>query len=129
MARRRLDPDAAAMPLHDSPANRQPDARARILAPCVKTLKDHEDALEVLWGDADAIVPDGEHAFRRGHLRAHVHMWWLAPAELDRVAHKVLQELDKLGLVSHDSRQLVARDLRIRLLDGDAQIDPHRAQC
>src|SRR2546422_11686034 len=95
LTRRRLDPDPAAMPFHDPPAHGQPDARARVLASGVKALKNHEDALEVLRRDADAVIADGEHAFRRARLRADMDKGSLATAELDGVADEVLQELDK----------------------------------
>src|SRR5439155_2415374 len=60
---RGLNPNPAAMPFHDPPAHGQPDARARILAPGVKALKNHEDALVVLPRDTDAVIADREHAF------------------------------------------------------------------
>src|SRR5438876_560153 len=92
---RRLDPDPAAMPLHNPPTHGQSDARARILTSGVKALKNHEDALEVVRRDADAVIPDGEDAFRRARLRAHMDLRSLATAELDGVADEVLQELHK----------------------------------
>src|SRR2546427_62363 len=116
------------MPFHDPPADGQPDARARVLTPGVKSLKDHEDALEVFRRDADAVVPDGEHAFRRARLRADMDLGSLAAAELDGVADEVLQQLDELSLVGHDSGQFVARHQGARLPDGNAQIRPHGAQ-
>ena len=94
----------------------------------MQALKNHEDALEVIRRDADAVIADGEHAFRRARPRAHMDMRSLATAELDGVADEVLQELHKLSLVGHDGGQFVVRHERARLPDRDAQIRPHGAQ-
>src|SRR6267143_633317 len=128
LAGRRLDPDAAAVPFHDPPAHGQPDARARVFAPGVQALKNHEDALEVRRRDADAVVPNGEYAFGGAGLHADVDLRSLATAELDGVADEVLQQLDHLCLVGHDGGQLIVRHQRARLFDGNTQIRAHRAQ-
>src|SRR5262249_28629011 len=52
------DPDAAAVAVDDFLADREADAGARVLALVVQALEHHEDALEVLRLDADAVVPD-----------------------------------------------------------------------
>jgi hypothetical protein len=47
-ARRRLDPDASAVPFHDLFANRQADAGAGIFRFGMKALEDDEDAFAML---------------------------------------------------------------------------------
>src|SRR5437667_12201852 len=121
---RGLDPDPAAMPLNNPPTHGQPDARARILAPGVQALKNHEDALEVVRRDADAVIPDGEDAFRRARLRTHMEMRSLATAERDGLADEDLQELHKLTLVGHDGGKFVVAYKRCSLPDRDAQVCP-----
>src|ERR1700688_4251477 len=55
-SRRRLDPNAPAVPFDDFLANGQTDTRAGILGLGMKPLKDHEDAVGVLLRDADAVI-------------------------------------------------------------------------
>src|SRR6266404_2604777 len=52
-------PDASSVPLRDFLANRQPDARARILRLRVQPLKNHENPFVVLRRDADSVVSHG----------------------------------------------------------------------
>src|SRR5206468_3389620 len=58
--RRRLDPDAPAVPAHDLLADRQSDAGAGVLLPGVEPLEDHEDPLRVLRLDPDSVVTHAE---------------------------------------------------------------------
>ena len=60
LPRFRFHPDASAVAVHDSLANGQTDARARILLAAVQTLEDEEDAFLVFGVDADAVVAHGE---------------------------------------------------------------------
>src|SRR5579884_4459179 len=46
----------AAVPLRDLPAQRQPDARPRVLGAAVQALEDAEDAARVLRLEADPVV-------------------------------------------------------------------------
>src|SRR5262249_51462177 len=59
-----LDPDAAAVALHDPLADRQADARAGVLGAAVQPLEDEKDPLAVLRLDADAVIPHGEEPLR-----------------------------------------------------------------
>ena len=52
----RLHPNSAAMPLDDLLANRETHSRPVVLLPRVQALKNHEDPLEELPVDADAVV-------------------------------------------------------------------------
>src|SRR5262245_25769715 len=56
----RLHPDQAAVPFDDLLADCEPDARACIFGSSVQPLKQHENAVEVLGIDADAVVGDTE---------------------------------------------------------------------
>src|SRR5690606_23413819 len=56
----RLDPDAAVVALDDLLADGEADPGAGILPLAVQPLEHHEDALEVLRLDADAVVRDAE---------------------------------------------------------------------
>jgi hypothetical protein len=60
MARRALDPDAAAVPLDDLLADGQTDAGARALLLQVQALEDSKDAVSELPRDADTVVVDGD---------------------------------------------------------------------
>src|SRR5258706_424121 len=96
-ARLGFDPDAPAMPLDDSFANGQPDARARILPAAVQTLEDDEYALEVMSFDADALVPHGEApGFRFGCSEVGVARGIEGP---DRI-HLLGRNVDDRGLVA-----------------------------
>src|SRR5689334_22157799 len=55
-----LQPDPAAVELHDLAAQRQPDSGAPVLIAQVQPLEDHEDPLGVLRLDADPVVADPE---------------------------------------------------------------------
>ena len=52
----RFHPDASSVAFHNLFADRQSDAGTGILLPAVKPLKDDEDALGVLRGNANAVV-------------------------------------------------------------------------
>src|SRR5262249_59660726 len=87
-----IDPDAAAMPLDNPPADSQPDPRAFILVPAMKLLKNSEDRVVILLLDPDPVILHRKDPFgsllldRDVHLRRH-----LRPAELDGIADQILQ--------------------------------------
>jgi hypothetical protein len=55
-----FDPDTAAMLFDDPLAQRKADPCPRILMAGVQALEKEEDALEILRGNPDAVVPDRE---------------------------------------------------------------------
>ena len=109
-AQLRLDPDAPAMALDDLLADGKADAGARVLAHGMQPLKQHEDALEVLRLDADAVVGHRDAPFARLLGGAHVDARQRRPAELERVADQVLEELRELHLVDVRGGQRIPGD-------------------
>src|SRR5688572_10729748 len=97
-ARARLDPDASAVALDHLLADRQPDAGSRVLALVVQPLEHHEDALEVLRLDADAVVARREFPFRFSFRNRKVNSRNRSRAEFERIADEVLEELPELHL-------------------------------
>ena len=92
----RLYPDAAPMALDDLLADRQANARARVVGPAMEALEDDKDALPVLRVDANPIVPHRKAprlALPRGR---DVHTGRLRPTELEGVAQEILEELGEL---------------------------------
>src|SRR5215467_12579381 len=90
----------------------------------MQPLEYHEDALEVLPLDADAVVGDREAPLALLLLHADVDAQRLVRLpELDRVADQVLEELSELRVVRADLGQIVVGDLGVARLDGRAQID------
>src|SRR5688500_2972274 len=112
----RLDPDLAALALHDLAADREADARALEGLAVVQALEHLEHALAVLRVDPDAVVGHGDPplgvvlALRRDpHPRAH------AGAELEGVRDQVLQHLHEREPVAEHRRQRADADLRARV--------------
>src|SRR6266496_4978458 len=141
-ARLALDPNASPVTFDDFLADRQADARARILVERVQTLENDEYLVEILRVDADAVVAHAEvpllgllpgNRLRRadgGNLairrrfahRADVDARLLRPAELDRIADEVLEKLRELRGVHNHGRHPVLGDLGGGLLDGQLEI-------
>src|SRR5947208_15730283 len=118
-----LHPDAPAVALDHLLDDRQADPGSRVLALVVQALEHHEDALEVLRLDADAVVAHREFPFRALVGGAHVHGGrGIGLAELQRVADQVLEQLRELSFVAMDRRQLVLRHRRAGVLDRGAQV-------
>ena len=67
----------------------------------VQALEQHEDALEVLGRDADAVVAHREAPAGVARLGLDVHLRRLGAAELDRVAEQVLEQLGELRRIGH----------------------------
>lgn len=79
------------MPLHDSPANGQTDAGARVAFSRVQPLEHLKNASEVLRLDADPIVLHGEDPMISVKSSGNVNFRAVCIAVFDRVANQVLQ--------------------------------------
>jgi hypothetical protein len=127
---RRIERDAAAVPLDDSLADRQPYTGAGNLLPSVEPLEHSEDPFQVLRLNAWPIVFDGEYPFCLSNgVGRNVHKGDGVVVVLDGIADEVLEDLSQLGLVCLDGGQRVVRHLRAAFLDGAAQIEERAAQC
>ena len=100
-----LGPDAAAMRLHDSLADRQTEAHPPGLAPAVRAIGPRElpeQLRQLLGGDAPALVRDGDDDVDILDRRRHADR-----GRTGRVAggvgEEVVQDLDDALLVSRDS--------------------------
>src|SRR6185503_1656310 len=104
------------MPFDNLFADAQADARARELLGRVEPLKDDENAFEVLRRDPDAIVSHGK--FPKGPLAlaANVDFHRGFPAELEGVAHEVLEQLREQAQISLHRRERVTGDFGASLL-------------
>src|SRR6267378_7242348 len=89
----RADPDAPAVALGHLLADREPDAGSRVFAHRMQALEQHEDAVEVLRLDADAVIGDADVPLARFLHRADMDAGHLLAAELERVADEVLEHL------------------------------------
>src|SRR5882672_10274277 len=93
LARRRFEPDAAAVAVDHLLADGEADAGAGVPALVVQALEHHEDALEILRLDADAVVLHGDLELvvplDRGYMDAGLRL----AVELDGVADQVLHQL------------------------------------
>src|SRR5258708_7379266 len=118
----RLDPDAPAVTLDHLLADGEPDARSRVFDLVVQPLEHHEDALEVLRLDADAIVLHHEFPVIGFRHTKNIDSGNGCRAELERVADQILQELRELQVVALELRQTLPGDRRARLLDRGAQV-------
>src|SRR4051794_26660848 len=95
----RLDPDAPAVALGDLFADGEADAGAGVFAHGMQALEQHENALEVLRLDADAVVGDADAPLRVFLQRRDANARHRLAAELERIADQVLEELRELHLV------------------------------
>ena len=122
MSRLRLHRDAASVAFHDPLADGKANARALVGGAGVKTLKDDEDAVEVLGLDADAVVLHRDRPAAFVLLRIDAHDQRLRAAELQRVADQVLEQLHHRGAIARQHRQ------RRRPLDRCARIGDRLAE-
>ena len=114
----RFHPDSPAVAIHDSLADRQADARARVLRAGVQAFEDQKDAIQRLGGNADAVVAHGEQPMVFVPRGVHVDLRRLLAAELHRVAEEVLEQLHELRAVGPDGGQFAVGDFGRRLLDA-----------
>src|SRR4051812_3309979 len=128
LAGRRLDPDAPAVALDHLAADGEADAGAGVLAHRVQALEHHEDALEVLRLDADAVVADDDVVFIGFFAPGDVDPGHARSPELERVADQVLEELRHLQLVGRHAGQRVPGHGGARLLDRRAQVGERATQ-
>src|SRR5918999_4712864 len=128
LAEARLDPDAPAVALDHLLADREADARSGVLALVVQTLEHHEDALEILRLDADAVVSNFKGPGGGSLGDPYMYPWNRSRVELERVAHQVLEELPELDLVGVHRGHGVVGHHRARLLDRRAQVVERAAQ-
>lgn len=91
--------------LQDLLADCQPDAGAGILFASVESLENNENALGVLWGDADPIVLYGEGPTVAISVGRDMNAGSFVPSELDRISNEVLEQLTQLRAVSHHRRE------------------------
>ena len=98
---------------------RQPNAGARIFVVAVQPLKDVEDLLLVLGGDADAIVADLDDNLIAGVLIGDLHLrGQLGLAIGDGVLQQVGEDLAQQGGVAFDDWQFVGnRDDAVQLVE------------
>src|SRR5574340_430848 len=86
-------PDMAAVALHHLLADGEADAGPGIFALVVQPLEHHEDALEILRLDADAVVPHRKFISLAKILHRHMDSRNGRGTELERIGHQVLEEL------------------------------------
>src|SRR5881409_899420 len=88
----------------------QSDTSAGIILLGVQALKNHEDTTEILRVDANAVVAHAEHPVSLSRFDANMDTRSCWSAKLDRVAQKILKELNQLHRVTAHSRQRIMRD-------------------
>src|SRR5438132_848988 len=106
----RADPDAPAVALGDLLTDRKPDAGPGVLAHRMQALEQHEDALEVLRLDADAVVGDADVPLAGLLHRADMDVRPRRAAELERIADQVLEDLREPHHVAVHGGQRVQGD-------------------
>jgi hypothetical protein len=99
-----------------------------VLAASVQALKDQEDALDVLWRDTDAVVPQPEKPIMPPALRPNIDEDRFIAAELDSIAEPILEELYQLRFIGHDCRQGISNDHGTALLNGRTQVRTYRPE-
>ena len=110
------------MTFDDLFANGQTDAGAGILCAVMQALEDRKDALLVLRGDADAVIPDGEHPFGPLPVYGHLDLGRLGAAKLDGIGDKILEDLQELYFIPEHHRQGVLVYYRAGLFHGFRQV-------
>ena len=118
----RLDPDAAAVPFHNRPADGQSDPGSRKDLLGVQPL----NGLKIFSRSA-ASMPMPLSRTANSHPAScvgggHVHAWCLQPAELDRVADQILEQLSQLRGIARNGGQRVAAYLGTAVLDFGSQV-------
>src|SRR5262245_38031332 len=115
--------DRATMALGDSSAHCKADAGSLVLLASMQPLKDREDAIEVFFLEADAIILHRKDAGIPLEAGIHQNLGRNALAvKLHRVAEKILEKLSHLQSVSFDHGKLPERDFGPGLLDPDLEV-------
>ena len=81
----------------------------------MQALKHPENALSMLWRDANAIILHGEHPLRRLLYRCDTNAWHRAVTKFERIANQVLQQLLNLAGVRLHRWQCLPGHLRLCL--------------
>src|SRR6266436_5073420 len=93
------------MAFHDSSANGQPDARARVLFAGMEPLKHLKDTFEVFQFDADPVVLNGKSPLTSVGFRGNGDFRPAFIAIFDGVSDQILEQLRKLRGIGDDSWQ------------------------
>src|SRR3982751_77179 len=118
-----VDPDAATIPVHDSPANGQSNAGTRILVGRVQAFKKPKNILLVLRVDPDAVVADRECPESVLPLRRDMHgRRAIRRAVLDGIPDDVLEKLLQVQSMDRNRRQWVIRDGRACFGDSTSEV-------
>jgi hypothetical protein len=108
----------SAVALHNLLADRQTNPGTSILLPAVKPLKDDENPLGILRGDANPIVADGKNPPVAVSAGRDMDAGRLGSAELDGVSDQVLKQLDQLEVICHQCGKGIMSDEGPVFLDG-----------
>ena len=103
------------MPLDDALADAQSNPRTWQLG--MQSTEDDKDVFELLGVDPDTVVLDREDPAVLGLLRGDVDFRCFLPSKLYRIGDEVSPQLHQLGVISHDSWELVAVDRGVILVD------------
>src|ERR1019366_8906244 len=107
-----LHPDLASVALLNFLADGEPDASAGKLFGTVQALEEDENALGVLWLDANAVIAHREDPVVSYPDRGNVYPGRVRTLEFDAIADQVLEELHQLGGIRPDYRQVLVADQR-----------------
>ena len=116
-----FDPEAAAGFAHDAFADGEAEAAAGEVA-AVEAAEGLEDAAEILFVDAEAVVADGEDPVLAFAAGADADFGALFAAVFNGVADEVLKELHEVAGFGHDDGQIGVGDAGAAFADGLAQV-------
>ena len=106
MARLRFQPDLSAMPLHNLFAYRKSNTSAGILHPAIQSLEDDKDAIPIFLLDTDAVVLNFKYPISRVFITRDNYFRNHFSLEFYGIGNKILKQLNHLGTLSHNGRQL-----------------------
>ena len=114
----RLYPDFAPVVGHDTTADCEPHTDSRYL-PTMETLEGFKDLPVVFGTDTDTVILDKEHPFTifLAGLDTNNRVFARFPI-LDRIADKILEKLEQVGIARIDGWQFLANNLCVRFFDG-----------
>ena len=110
------------MALDDAPAERQPDAYAWKFLSRMETLTHFKHTLPELRCYPDPIVAKHQHLLGAPRFGADTDPRARRPPELNGVRHQVLKQVEKLAGIPDCHREMVRSDIRVRLVNGTAEI-------